>query len=427
MAKLNRQLFKCTFSLLVLFLIAGKSSAQEGTDTIFHTLPHHLETDTILRITNLNPYITLHVDSMLSYKLNINKSENEYYWFMKNAPVGLKISEEGGLLSFKAEKKYFLSGRLKYDEPYKVSVGVQNLKDPFERVDTTFTLLFYSTEINVSRIKPTVGSVLTVEEGDSVSFQLQCENGSFPVENITFFSSYPIKTSTPLKNCDDYFSWSPSFDIVRDSDSGKIKIIMLYFVGTTKFKARDTATVKLIVKDALNYPQMQQEHAMVTRNLNTYLLQLKYLFLKVDKKVKVNKSTRTTFDLTSASTAMTGALLATSNSSGAQNTGKVLPSVGVSLVPVKEAVAPNKVYDQNQATLIRTSIKRLDYVVRDNELVGKRDPDIVRKTNKIKEELKQTQVQLIEIPLEIVDNISEEELNQYFNSPRVNKKYRLKK
>jgi len=41
--------------------------------------------------------------------------------------------------------------------------------------------------------------------------------------------------------------------------------------------------------------------------------------------------------------------------------------------------------------------------------------------------LKQIQIQLIDIPVDITNNMSEQELNEYFNSPKVNKKYRLKK
>jgi hypothetical protein len=104
-----------------------------------------------------------------------------------------------------------------------------------------------------------------------------------------------------------------------------------------------------------------------------------------------------------------------------------LPGVGVALVPVKEATAPAKIIDQNQASLIRTSIKRLDYMLHDNSLVGEKDPEIIKKTAKLKEELKQVEIQLIDIPVEITGNMSEEELNNYFNSPKVNKKYRLKK
>ena len=66
-------------------------------------------------------------------------------------------------------------------------------------------------------------------------------------------------------------------------------------------------------------------------------------------------------------------------------------------------------------------------MVRDNALVGERDPDLTKKTTRLKEELKQTQIQLIDVPLELANNMTEEELNQYFNSPKVARKYRLKK
>ena len=43
-----------------------------------------------LRIKNLNPYFTIHVDSALKYQLEINKDVLQYYWFLKNSSVGLK-------------------------------------------------------------------------------------------------------------------------------------------------------------------------------------------------------------------------------------------------------------------------------------------------------------------------------------------------
>src|SRR5690348_11014016 len=99
-----------------------------------------------LRIVDLNPYFSLHVDSMFTYQLQINKSPENYFWYLKNAPVGLRINKETGLITFKADKSYFLSGKLKYDVNYKVLVGVQNLNDPKEKVDTNFTIVFYNTE-----------------------------------------------------------------------------------------------------------------------------------------------------------------------------------------------------------------------------------------------------------------------------------------
>jgi hypothetical protein len=98
----------------------------------------------------------------------------------------------------------------------------------------------------------------------------------------------------------------------------------------------------------------------------------------------------------------------------------------VTLVPVKETVAPPLTAEQNQATLVRSSIKRLDYTMRDNALVGERDPDIIKKIGNLKTELKQTQVQLIDVPLDETVGMTEEQLNAYFDNPKVNKKYRMK-
>ncbi|MBO9634864.1 MAG: hypothetical protein J7578_17265, partial [Chitinophagaceae bacterium] len=258
------------------------------TDTI--PVPHD-SVETILRIKNLNPYVTLPVDSTLNYKLEINKDPSKYYWYLRNSPVGLRINKDNGQLTFKAEKSYFLSGRLKYDNEYKVFLGVQNMDNPAERVDTFFSILFYNTEIIPSRVKPSVSSTLTVEEGDTVSFKVQCENGNFPIENITFFSNMPLKVLSQVKKCDDDFVWAIPFDFVKETDSGKVKILHLSFVGANKFMTKDTAIVKLIVKDALNYPLAVQDYNIAVRNVNTYVLQLKYSFLQLDRSVRGTKHT----------------------------------------------------------------------------------------------------------------------------------------
>ncbi len=65
--------------------------------------------------------------------------------------------------------------------------------------------------------------------------------------------------------------------------------------------------------------------------------------------------------------------------------------------------------------------------MQDNMLIGEKDGDIVKKINNLKMELKQTQLQLIDIPLEETSNMTDEQLNAYFNNPKVNRKYRLKK
>jgi hypothetical protein len=421
--------------LIVLCIFSGVGSFaqdRQPTDTAYHgrkhvdTFPFIVDSaEVALRIKNLNPSFNVHVDSTLAYKLEINKDPAKYYWFLRNPPVGLRINKDNGLLTFKAEKSYFLSGKLKYDYQYRVSVGVQNLEVPSDHVDTAFYITFYNTDIIQSRVKPTVSSALTIDEGDTVAFKIQCENGNFPIETITFFANMPLRGVTLVKKCDDDFIWSPPFDFVKDSDPGKEKTVILSFVGSNKFGVRDTAQVKITVKDALNYPLTLEDFKLTVNVINSYVMRLKYTFLQLDKGVKNTKTTRTTFDITGSATALTGSIM--SSSANPSDLGKVMPSVGVSLVPVKEAIAPQKVTEQNQASQIRTAIKRLEYMISDNALVGERDPDIAKKTAKLKEELKQAQVQLVDIPIEISSNMSEKELNEYFNSSKVNKKYRVKK
>jgi hypothetical protein len=395
------------------------ATAIKDTAPIYHP-------DSSLRIINLNPYFTLHVDSSLSYQLQVNKNPENYFWYLKNSPVGLRINKDNGLLGFKAEKSFFLSGKLKYDVNYKVVVGVQNLRDPTERVDTSFTMVFYNTEIVPSKVKPAINSTIYADEGELIDFRVLCETGSFPIEDILTFASRPIFGYKEVQRCGESFKWVPNHDFVKDTDSGKVKIVNVSFVGSTKFQIKDTATIKIIVRDALNYPLAKEEYNQVVKNIERYVLQLKFTFLQLDKKLKRTKSVRTTFDLTSATTSLTGTILGTSGSQEAQRTGKILPSVGLALVPIKEASVPNKAVDQNQAASIRSSIKRLEYILRDNMLLGEKDWEIARKINKLKDELKQIQIQLIDVPIELTNELTEEELNRYFNSPKVNKKYRLK-
>lgn len=392
-------------------------------DTPIHVLSN---LDSTLRIKNLNPYFSLHVDSSLRYHLEINKDLNKYYWFLKNSPVGLKINKDNGELTFKAEKSFFLSGRLKYDYEYKVALSVQNLDNPKERVDTNFVLLFYNTEIIPSKIKPTVTNTLFIDEGDTVSFKLQCDNGNFPIEKITYFSNYPIKSSTPVNKCGDDFTWYAPFEFIKDTDKEKLKKLDIYFIGTNKFNNTDTALISIIVKENINYPLQSIEFEKLKAEIEKYVFQLKSSFRLVDKKIKKTKGTRTRFDLASATTALGGTVFSSLPGNNEQTTGKILPSVGVALVPVKEATAPNSSADQNTATLIRSGIKRLEYLLADNSLVGNKDPDILNKSRKLKEELKQSQIQLIDIPI-AEDNSTRKELDDYFNNPKVNKKYKLKR
>jgi hypothetical protein len=409
-------------SAILFTLVTFSAFAQIKADTLIHLFPLP---DSSLRIKNINPYFTLHVDSSLKYQLEINKDIVKYYWFLKNGPVGLKINKDNGLLTFKAEKSYFLSGRLKYDIEYKVNLSVQNLDFPSERVDTSFTILFYNTEIIPSKVKPTVTSTLFVDEGDTVSFKIQCDNGNFPIEEITYLSNYPIKSLTPVTKCNDDFTWCAPFDFVKENDKDKLKKLEIYFIGINKFGNRDTADIQIFVKENINYPQQLAEFGKLKEIIEKYVTQLKSSFRIVDKKIKKTKSTRTGFDLASASTVLGGTIFSTLPGSDQQTTGKILPSVGIALVPVKEASAPNNNADQNVATLIRSSIKRLEYLLAENSLIGERDPEILNKQRKLKEELKQTQIQLIDIPIS-EEETNSKDLDDYFNNPKVNKKYRVK-
>jgi len=428
--------FLLSFSLLLLFSFNAKSQ----TDSSFHHPKDSKDTvymkpedtiflkpvDTVLRIKNFSPYFTLHVDSTLDYHFEINKNPEDYYWYLKNSPVGLKINKDNGILHFKADKSYFLSGKLKYDNEYKVKLGVQNLNEPADKVDTTFTLLFYNTDIVPSKIKPTVTNNLVMDEGDTLSFKLQCDEGSFPLESITFFSNYPIRSTTPISHCGDIFTWIAPYDFIKDDENVKQKSLVLSFIGVDKFFNRDTAVVTVKVNQTVNYPQRLLEYNKITSTIQNYILTLKSTFRDLDKKIKSTKNTRTTFDLTSAATSLGGTVFSSMTDHDLQTTGKILPSVGVALVPVKEAVAPNKNDEKNSASLVRNDIKRLQYLLTDNILIGDKDPDIVKKISKMKDELQQVQLQLIDVPL-VDDNVNPKELDEYFNNPKVNKKYRLMK
>lgn len=383
--------------------------------------------DTSLRIINVNPFFSVHVDSVLNYQFQINKDLSGYFWYLKNAPVGLRLSKDDGLLSFKADKSYFLSGRLKYDFHYNVSIGVQNLSNRTERADTNFTIVFFNTEIIPSNLKPSVSGTIWIEEGDLLRFKVLCETGNFPFESILTLTNVAVGEFSPVQKCDDEFKWTPSYDFVKETDSGKVKAVTVSFIGTTKFKMQDTARLRIIVRDGLNYPLTVQQYNQLVHDMNSYIVKLKFTFLQLDKTIKKTKGARTAFDLTAASAALTGTVLSTSSNDESKRTGLILPSVGLVLSPLKEATAPNKNAEQNQATLVRSSIKRLEYVLQDNKLIGEKDPEISQKMAKIKEELKQSQLQLIDVPIEITNNMTEEELNTYFNSRKVSKKYNLKK
>ena len=387
---------------------------------------HMIPTDTTLRIKNFSPFFSLAVDSVFSYRFIINKPQENYYWYLRKAPAGLTIDKDNGELKMRVSKSLFMSGRLKFDLEYKVQLAVQNLNEPEDRYDTSFTITFYNTEIIPSRVNPTVAGLINADEGDTIRFTINCTEGNFPIESLSFSSNYPITSATPVEHCGDVFTWIIPFDFIKEKDSEKSKQVQLFITGRNKFHAIDTARIQLLVKENINYPLMLQEYAQVQADIDKYITQLKASFMSMDKKVKRTKSTRTTFELATAASALGGTVFSSMSSESQKTAGKILPSVGVTLVPVKEATTPNNPAEQNMATLTRSSIKRLEYLLVENRVVGERDPEIVAKTRKLRSELTQTQIQLIDIPIVPVEQ-DLKKLDTYFNNPKVNKKYRLKK
>ncbi|MBM3445013.1 MAG: hypothetical protein FJX88_00580 [Bacteroidetes bacterium] len=376
---------------------------------------------------NLSPFLSLQADSTLTYDFKINRPMEQYFWYLKSAPVGLRIDKNTGVLFFRADKNLFKSGRLKFDIPYKVEFGVQNLRNASERIDTSFNLLFFSTEINVTRLKPTVGNFVQLEEGDTIRFRVQCEEGSFPIDQITINANQPITNFKPVKKCNDEFEWTVPYDFIREGDTARQKLLVLQFIGTDTYRNSDTATVRLYIKPGVNYPQKMQEYKMIADEIKKYIKDLKLTFFILSNEIEQTKKNRTYFDIGSSSTAMFGTILSTSaQSNGAKNFGKVLPSLGLTLVPVKETVSPNKVQEQNMASQVRGTIKRLEFMLSEYSLVGEKDIDVLTKTRKLKDELKQSQLQLIDLPLvEFDPKFTQDEAEKYFNNPKVNKKYKM--
>jgi hypothetical protein len=417
---------------LALLLSFQSATGQSKTDT----LPQHPDSarhlvtqvqDTPLRIINLNPFFTSHVDSLIEYDLEINKPQERFYWYLRNAPVGVRIDRNTGLLRFKADKSLFKSGKLKYDVPYRVDFGVQNLFNPSEKADSSFTMVFYDTEIIASRLKPSVNTVQLFEEGDTVRFRIQCETGSFPIEEVTMYSNLTISGYRAVTRCNEEFSWMIPYDFIRDNDTSRSKMLNLSFVGTDKFLNKDTARLTLIIRPGINYPLKTEEHRVVNADISKYIADLKLAFYVVSSNIKANKRARTGFDITASTTALAGTVLTTTaESEQLKDIGKILPSVGLTLVPVKEAVAPNKIQEQNTASQVRAAIKRLEYIQSENALIGDRDPDILSKTRKLRDEIKQTRLQLVDLPMVEFENVTSEEAEKYFNNPKVNKKYKLK-
>lgn len=381
--------------------------------------------DSSLRIINFSPFFSLHVDSSLTYKFQINKNPKKYYWYLKEAPAGFKMDKDDGQLSFRSNKSLFLSGRLKYDKEYPVTFGVQSLSNPHDKIDTTLKVIFYNTDIVYPQIKPSVVSPITILEGTKLSFSILCQNGNFPIDKILMSSDVSIGNFKIPKSCDDTFEWIPGYDFVNEKDQNKEKSVTLLFIGTTNFNYADSARVKVIVKDGLNYDIANSAFKDADSSMRRWIRTLKITFVQLDRKLRKTKNLRSTFDITTASTGV-GATVVGLAGKPNNAAAKILPGTGVLLTPIREASAPIKTAEQNQAALIRSNIKRLEYILTDSRLTDDRDPSIATKTSTLRTELRQSQVQLVDVPTEVYDNMTDKELDNYINSRKVSKKYRLK-
>jgi len=87
--------------------------------------------------------------------------------------------------------------------------------------------VFYNTEVLQPKIKFTVSNTLEIDEGKPVSFDVLCEAGNFPIEDILFSSNIPIGGYKMVKHCDDNFSWIPPYDFVNENDKDKQKTVIL--------------------------------------------------------------------------------------------------------------------------------------------------------------------------------------------------------
>jgi hypothetical protein len=431
MSKLLR--LSLLFTLVYSSTLAQKDTIPAGHSTVTDSLHHPPAPtgyqDTALRIINLNPYFTIHADSVLIYDFVINREAKDYFWYLQNSPVGVRIDRSTGVLYVKADKGLFKSGRLKYDVPYQVKLVVQNLRNPTDKLDTSFTLLFYSTEIAVSKLKPTTSPIINVEEGDLVQFKVQCDDGSFPIEQITLNTSMPISGFTPVRKCNDEFRWQVPFDIFRENDTARVRTVIIDFIGSDKFFNRDTASIRINIRPGINYPLRNDLHKRIATEFYKHILYLKLSFYIVSKNVKTVKKTRTAFDITGSATALAGTVISTTAERGSstESVGKILPSVGLTLVPIKEAAAPNNVQQQNTATQLRAEVKRLEYVLSENQLNGDRDPEVLAKTKRLQDELKKSRLQFLDLPpLDVNDKDMEAVADRYFNDPKVIKKYRIK-
>ena len=109
-------------------------------------------------------------------------------------------------------------------------------------------------------------------------------------------------------------------------------------------------------------------------------------------------------------------ILTTAQNPNTVEIGRIMPGIGLTLIPVKEGVALSKVQEQNTATQVRAKVRRLEYVPSENRLSGERNIEVLMKTKIIQDELRKSRLQFVDLPMvEFGEKFSEADADKLFS------------
>jgi len=387
--------------------------------------------DTTLCIINVSPCFYLYPDSAIAYQLRLNRNPSGYTWYLKNNPPAVQLDSKTGMLYIKASATLFRQQKMFFGHRYVVSLGVQNNRDPTEWTDTSFAVIFQDPAIARGQIIPSVAGDIFAEEGDTIRFTLGCDNGNALVQSIKLSTSVAIGNYTSIQRCDDVFMWAIPFDFIRDRDSLDLRELRLTFVSIDDLQKKDTAEINIVIRQGINYVEKNQEYRKTAEEVKKYVQSLKLTFYVLNKSLRFNKFSRALFDVSAALTALAPAVIPEqqdeAKTGSGWNVSKLLPGIGLTLIPIKESLVPVKVQERANANQVRAVAKKLEFALLQNNLIGHRDPAVLNMICNLHEELRQARMQLIEVPLmEFDEDLSIEDAESYFKNYRTHKRHRLK-
>ena len=76
-----------TLAALIFITYSLKAQVPHDTLIVIDSIKPVFSFDTTLRIKNFSPYFTLHVDSTLDYRFEINKDPKQYYYFLNQEQI----------------------------------------------------------------------------------------------------------------------------------------------------------------------------------------------------------------------------------------------------------------------------------------------------------------------------------------------------